>query len=259
MQPARPIQVHGKPLGDGTVPAIITPLVGRTATELLEEVAVIAPKRPDLLEWRVDYFSEIGDAAQVIETARAIRAASNGIPLLLTRRSAAEGGQPVTIPEADVVALYAAACAARCVDLIDYELSNARADIERLRAVSAEHGVALILSFHDFERTPDATTLGAKFGEAERLGADVAKVAVTPNDPHDVLVLLEATYRATQALRIPVLSMSMGGIGSLSRLMGWAYGSAATFAVGRSASAPGQIAIEELRTALAIVRRAVGD
>ena len=51
--------------------------------------------------------------------------------------------------------------------------------------------------------------------------------------------------------------MSMGGIGSLSRIMGWVYGSAATFAVGKSSSAPGQVAIEELRAVLATSRQAV--
>jgi 3-dehydroquinate dehydratase-1 len=51
--------------------------------------------------------------------------------------------------------------------------------------------------------------------------------------------------------------MSMGGVGSLSRVMGWVYGSAATFAVGKSSSAPGQIAIEELRSVIATVRKSV--
>ena len=72
-----------------------------------------------------------------------------------------------------------------------------------------------------------------------------------------VLELLAATSRARETLDLPLISMSMGGIGSISRIMGWIYGSAATFAVGKSSSAPGQIAIEELRTTLAIVRQAV--
>ena len=72
-----------------------------------------------------------------------------------------------------------------------------------------------------------------------------------------MLELLAATSRAREAHDLPLISMSMGGIGSLSRIMGWVYGSAATFAVGKSSSAPGQIAIEDLRTALAIVRQSV--
>jgi 3-dehydroquinate dehydratase-1 len=257
MKETRLIQAQGRPLGGGALPAIITPLVGKTPAEVLDEVAAIVPKQPDLLEWRIDFFQAIGDIPAVIDTAQAIRRAAGGIPVLLTRRSAAEGGQPLAIGEAEVVAMYRAACEARCVELIDYELSNRPADIRALRAASKDNGIGMILSFHDFHATPGAAALDAKFIAAREYGADVGKVAVMPAGERDVLELLAATSRAREALDIPLITMSMGGVGSLSRLVGWVYGSAATFAVGKSSSAPGQIAIEDLRAALAIVRRAV--
>ncbi len=257
MNPVKPILVQGKPLGGGALPVIITPLVGATREAILDEVAAIVPKRPDLLEWRIDFFAAIGDVAAVIATAQAIRQAAGGIPVLLTRRNVTEGGTPIAIAEAQVVAMYVAVCQARCVELIDYELSNAPADLKTLRDVSKANGVTMIMSYHNFQQTPDAATLDAKFAAAEKLGADVAKVAVMPQNEQDVLALLAATDRARQTIAIPLISMSMGGVGSLSRIMGWVYGSAATFAVGKSSSAPGQIAIEELRAVLAVVRRAV--
>jgi 3-dehydroquinate dehydratase-1 len=256
MHAAKLIHVQGKPLGGGALPAIITPLVGKSRAAVLDEVAAIAPKKPDLLEWRIDFFDGIGDTALVIDTARAVRAAA-GIPLLLTRRAATEGGQRISIDEAAVEAMYSEVCRARCVEMIDYELSNPRQALQRLRAVSAENGIAMIMSYHDFQHTPDAATLDGKFTDAERQGADVAKVAVMPNDPQDVLALLAASWRASRSIGIPLISLSMGGLGALSRLIGWVYGSAATFAVGKRSSAPGQIAIEELREVLATVRRAV--
>ncbi len=257
MKETRLIQVQGKPLGGGTLPAIITPLVGKTRAAILEEVAFIVPKKPDLLEWRIDFFEAIGDIPAVIETALAIRQAANGIPVLLTRRNVTEGGQPLTIDEPAVVAMYTAACQAKCVELIDYELSNAPADIQALREVSKASGIGMVMSFHNFQMTPDTATLDSKFAAAKQYGADVGKVAVMPTNDLDVLELLAATSRARETLDIPLISMSMGGVGSLSRIMGWVYGSAATFAVGKSSSAPGQVAIEDLRTALAIVRQAV--
>ena len=257
MNQVKPILVHGQPLGGGALPVIITPLVGATQAAILDEVAAIVPKQPDLLEWRIDFFAAIGDAQAVIDTALAIRAAAGGIPVLLTRRNVTEGGVPIPIVESEVVAMYVAACQARCVELIDYELSNAPADLKTLRDVSAANGVTMIMSYHNFQQTPDAATLDSKFAAAENLGADVAKVAVMPQTEQDVLALLAATDRARQTIAIPLISMSMGGVGSLSRIMGWVYGSAATFAVGKSSSAPGQIAIEELRAVLAVVRRAV--
>ncbi len=257
MKETRLIHVQGKPLGGGALPVIITPLVGKTQAEILDEVTAIVPKKPDLLEWRIDFFEAIGDIPAVIATALAIRKASGGVPVLLTRRNASEGGAPIAIAEAQVVAMYAAACQAKCIELIDYELSNAPADLQTLREVSSANSINMIMSYHNFQLTPDAATLDSKFVAAERLGADIAKVAVMPQDAQDVLALLAATDRARRMISLPLISMSMGGVGSLSRIMGWVYGSAATFAVGKSSSAPGQIAIEDLRSVLATVRKAV--
>lgn len=251
------IELHGKPVAGGRHPLICTPLVGKTRDEVLAELAAVLPKAPDLIEWRVDFFVALGDTALVIDTARAIKAAAGATPIIFTRRSATEGGEKIALSEASVVALYDAVCAARCVDIVDYELSNAPADFARVRAVSREHGILLIASYHNFHATPDRAVLVAKFAEAQRAGGDIAKVAVMPAGPDDVLTLLGATHAASEALDVPLISMSMGGYGSVSRMIGWVYGSTVTFAVGKSSSAPGQIPIEELRVALATSRRAV--
>ncbi|MDR0439453.1 MAG: type I 3-dehydroquinate dehydratase, partial [Candidatus Accumulibacter sp.] len=153
MKETRLINVKGRPLGGGALPAIITPLVGKTRAEVLDEVAAIAPKQPDLIEWRIDFFQAIGDVAAVIDTALAIRAGAAGVPVLLTRRKASEGGQTLAIGETEVLAMYRAACEAKCVELIDYELSNRPQDIEALREASRDSGIGMILSFHDFQAT----------------------------------------------------------------------------------------------------------
>ena len=97
MKATKLIQVNGKPLGNGALPIVITPLVGKTQAAILDEVTTILPKKPDLLEWRIDFFEAIGDSQIVIDTALAIREAAAGIPVLLTRRNETEGGQPLTI------------------------------------------------------------------------------------------------------------------------------------------------------------------
>lgn len=257
MKETRLIQVQGKPLGGGSLPAIITPLLGQTQAELLGELAALLPLKPDLLEWRIDFFQAIGDIPAAIDTAIALRQAAGGIPILLTRRKASEGGQPVQASEATIVALYKAACQARCVEMIDYELSNRQEDIETLRAASKDNGIGMILSYHNFQATPDAATLDSQFAAAGKLGADAGKVAVMPGNERDVLELLAATSRARETLDIPLISIAMGRIGSLSRIAGWIYGSAASFAAGQRCSAPGQIAIEDLRAALSIMRQTI--
>jgi len=78
-------------------------------------------------------------------------------------------------------------------------------------------------------------------------GGHIAKFAVMPESKDDVLRLLEVTRTIDKMLDIPVVTMSMGDIGALSRIIGWAYGSIITFGVGVELSAPGQIPVETLR------------
>lgn len=256
MQQVKAITLGGQPLAGGRVPAICAPLVARTGEALVAEVQAVAAKRPDLLEWRIDFFQAIGDTAQVLAAASALRAAAGGLPILFTRRAQREGGQPIAMTEAQVLALYEAVAASGCVDLMDFEMDNAAHDVARVRALTRSHGLPLVLSFHDFQRTPPAAELVARFARAQRLGADVAKVAVMPQSMQDVHALLGATLQASGELAIPVISMAMGGLGAVSRLCGGVFGSALTFAVGASPSAPGQIAIDDVRAALSVLQRA---
>jgi 3-dehydroquinate dehydratase I len=247
------ISLQGRPQ---RLPLVCAPLVGRSTDRLAAEVAVVAAKRPDLLEWRVDFFEHIGDAARVIETAAQLKRAAAGIPILFTRRSSREGGQPIAIGEEQVVALYRAVCASGHVDLLDFEMGNDAAHVAAVRQAAHSAGLQLVLSFHDFNATPTAEALLAHFAQAQSLGADVAKVAVMPRSTDDVLTLLSATERASRSLSIPVVSMSMGPLGAVTRACGWTFGSAMTFAVGEGSSAPGQMPIEDIRQAIDILQRA---
>jgi 3-dehydroquinate dehydratase-1 len=256
MHLVKPLVVNGSPLADGRLPAICAPLVGPTPEAIEAELAVVMQKSPDVLEWRVDHFADVANVGRVIDVARRIRAAAGDTPLIFTRRSEREGGAQTALGDEQAVALYEAVCAARCAQFVDWELSGGSASLARVRAAAHANGIALIASFHDFRTTPAMNVLLDAFARAAREGADVAKVAVMPNDPRDVLTLLDATWRASRSLDVALISMSMGPLGALSRIAGFLYGSALTFGVGAGISAPGQLAIDELRIALETMRRA---
>jgi len=251
------IDIRGRRLG-GDTPLICSPLVGRTRERLLAEAAVVIAKTPDVIEWRVDYFDGIGDTAAVLETGRGLRAAIGDAPMIFTRRSTREGGERIAIGDEEVVALYAAVAASRLVDFIDFEMGNDAGHVQRVRESTRAHGTQLILSYHNFGYTPGAGFMLRRFLEAERLGADVAKVAVMPRDRRDVLKLLTATEEADAKARIPLISMSMGPLGAVTRMIGGAFGSALSFAIGEGSSAPGQIPIADLAAVYDIIRRTRG-
>jgi 3-dehydroquinate dehydratase-1 len=90
----------------------------------------------------------------------------------------------------------------------------------------------------------------------QSLGADVAKIAVMPQTRDDVLELMAATLQASRSCAIPLVSMAMGALGAVTRTSGWLFGSAMTFAVGASSSAPGQTPIGDVRAAVEVLKRA---
>jgi len=251
------IHLHGRPIGGEGQVLICTPLVGKTPEAVLSELMIVLPKKPDLIEWRVDFFEEIANTGTVIEVAGLIKKAAGSIPIIFTCRSINEGGERIPLDGAGLVQLFVAICAARCVDVIDFELSNPADQLATLREASRANDVAMIMSYHNFQMTPEAAVIEGKYAEAQQLGADIGKVAVMPRSPGDVLTQMGATWRACEAGTIPLIGMSMGGFGSVSRMVGGVFGSTVTFAVGKAASAPGQIPIEELRSALQTVSRSV--
>lgn len=87
-------------------------------------------------------------------------------------------------------------------------------------------------------------------------GADLLKLAVMPQDAADVLTLLSATLEMSEKYaKQPVVTMSMGAKGAVSRLAGEVFGSAMTFGSAGVASAPGQVSVPELKMALEVLRQ----
>jgi 3-dehydroquinate dehydratase-1 len=251
------IDIRGRKLG-GSTPLICSPLVGRTPERLLAEAASVAAKEPDVIEWRVDFFGPIGETAVVLETGRTLRASIGDAPLIFTRRSIREGGEPIAIGDDDVVRLYDAVGASGIVDFLDFEMGNDAEHVKRVVTDARAHGTRVILSYHNFAYTPGLEFLVQRVLDAERLGGDVAKVAVMPRDRNDVLTLLAASSQAEAKARIPLISMAMGPLGALTRMVGGLFGSSLSFAVGEGSSAPGQMPIADLKAVYAIIERARG-
>jgi 3-dehydroquinate dehydratase-1 len=140
------------------------------------------------------------------------------------------------------------------IDLVDVELCSGLPFIEAVKKGARENRVKLILSYHNFNDTPGESYIYSKLVEGQLAGADISKLAVMPKSFADVLTLLNATNRArNERVEIPIVTMSMGPQGAISRLAGGLFGSDITFGVGRQASAPGQIPIKELREGMNIL------
>jgi len=188
----------------------------------------------DILEVRVDqlrHHTETAVAAQVRRLKR------RGLPIIGTVRSPGEGGAG-KLSVSRRIALYEAIIP--LVDAVDVELSSASA----LRAVldlARRTQKTIILSFHDFSRTPPSSQLEAIVTQARGVGADVVKIATQAADHTDVTRL----FRFTEDNRSRnLVTICMGATGSISRLTFPLAGSLMTYT--SLTPADGQIPLERL-------------
>ena len=250
------VLIGGVALGPGR-PKVCVPLVGATAPALEAEARAVRPAVADLVELRIDRFGEVGSSRAVERAIAAARGALDpALPILLTCRSAREGGgadlPPGTLEDVTTLAARHDGVAA-----VDVEMDAADGLAPRLAAALHEHGKAVVMSFHDLEGTPARDEVVGRLVRQQELGADVVKLACTPRSPEDVLVLLGATaeYAARDDAR-PAITMAMGPLGVVSRLAGEAFGSVLTFGTVGAASAPGQVDAARLRDALDLLHGA---
>ena len=179
-----------------------------------------------------------------------LRAALGEKLLLVTFRTKAESGETSLTPQ-QYADFCGTVCVSGCADLLDVEFFPNQEKLPALIGQAHKAGVAVVCSSHDFHKTPSRTEMVTRLTTMQQAGADLPKLAVTPNSPSDVLELLAATAEmAEQHPETPVITMSMGTLGAVSRLCGETFGSAMTFANPGQASAPGQVALDVVNEVL---------
>lgn len=238
-------------IGSG-LPKICVPIVATTKEEILKSLENYNRKEIDLLEWRIDYMENIHDIPALLSLAKEITAALPDKPLLVTFRSKKEGGEQ-ELSLAEYLALNQAFAKQKAADLVDIELFCDK-DTEHLASIISEikaTDTKVLLSNHDFEKTPSKSTIVERLRNMQELGGDIAKIAVMPTCTEDVLTLLSATREMTEEFStIPVVTISMGQLGAISRICGGTFGSAITFGALGQSSAPGQIPVDKLYNTL---------
>jgi len=194
-------------------------------------------ERADALEFRLDL---VDDPLSQID------AYDGTLPLIATNRVEWEGGEAAD--ESGRIDALERAVEHPAVEAVDIEFAALRTGgcaglLDHARAQDA----AIIVSMHDFERTPDRETMHSMLAGAAEHG-DVAKLAVTASSRGDVLALLNATHDATSAGH-RVATMAMGETGRHSRAVAPLYGSRIGYAPvdAADATAPGQYDLATLR------------
>lgn len=218
-------------------PKICVPVMGKNLCLLEEEISNLKYLKYDLVEWRIDFYE---DMDQVKDDIYAIRDLLGETPLLVTCRTQDEGGNACVSKE-EYCSLLKPVISSHCCDLVDLECFLDEEIVASLVEFAHENDVKVIMSNHDFSKTPSYEEIMHRFSKMEQMQCDIAKVAYMPKDSDDVLTLLRATNDASKKTSCLLVSMSMSQLGVISRISGELFHSCMTFGCAKNASAPGQL------------------
>lgn len=242
------VQIDNLILGEGGT-KICVPLTGTGDKQILNDIEKLSTFDFDLIELRIDFYEHIENLNKVkllLENIRKIYSK----PILFTFRSKNEGGE-CELSEEKYLELCNYAIDCKLIDLIDIELSQQEKNIKKTTSFAHEKGVKVVMSNHDFIKTPDEEEIINRLVKMQEYGADITKIAVMANCEEDMLTLLSASLKMKkEKADRPFIALSMGPMGILTRLSGELFGSCLTFAALNAPSAPGQINVKNARDIL---------
>ncbi len=250
------LKIKKREIGSGR-PLLCVPVMEERTEDVVKEIAYLSESCADMIEWRVDAFLHYDDCNAVRDVLAQAAGLLKDKIFLYTFRSRKQGGL-AQVSGQELEDLHDLAAESGCVDLVDLEYFEEKRPYHRIRQLKKQ-GVHVIASHHDFEQTPDPEVMQMLLEQMQEGGADIVKLAVMPQCEEDVLHLLDVTVRFRRKHpKTPVVTMSMGRLGSISRLCGETFGSCVTFGSHEKPSAPGQYQMERLRGMLDVIHESNG-
>ncbi|NJP40796.1 type I 3-dehydroquinate dehydratase [Oscillospiraceae bacterium HV4-5-C5C] len=244
--------------------AIIVPLMGRNLEQLTQELGELQAAgksgAADCLEWRLDHFDR-AFLPEACQQARLLISQLSPLPLIITYRT---DGNPGLRQRLATAAAYSAFILDHVLPLkpswVDIEYSWGPDTAAVLLSACHQKGSSVILSYHDFDRTPAAAELDKQFQQMTELPADITKIVTTAASESDYRRLLMA---GQQAVRLhpsrACIFMAMGEAARVSRFLAASCGSAAVFASLVTESAAGQPQVGLMRSYLDFREPAAAD
>jgi 3-dehydroquinate dehydratase type I len=167
---------------------------------------------------------------------------ATALPLIATNRRRDQGGLHVGAEEDRIETLLEAREAG--FDHVDLELTTE--SIKDVGQKVKSHGARLIVSYHDFAKTPETSELREIMLLQRMAGADVCKIVGTSRTHHDNLTYLSFLE---ENRGFDLVCFGMGVAGAMSRVFSPLFGGAFTYASVRAGgeSAPGQLTIADLK------------
>ena len=252
------VEVKNVKIGEGMT-KVCVPMVAPTDYDVNLQTRIIKRSKTDIVEFRADNYEDCKNPEKLMATLEKIHNELAEFPIIFTFRTRSEGGD-MDITPSEYREMLTRVIESELVDLIDVEYF-----FDNDFAVSAietahEHGIKVILSNHDFKTTIPMEQIVERFKEMIDAGADIAKIAMMPEDPSQVVDMMQAAKELQEAgNETPLIVISMGELGVSTRTTGEMYGNCISFATAGIPSAPGQIDVEALRSQLEMIHNIINS
>ncbi|WP_153561480.1 type I 3-dehydroquinate dehydratase [Acinetobacter baumannii] len=251
---AEPVTLNAQTHPAATAVKTIVPITAKNKEQALAQAQVIANTADaDLAEFRIDLLSFASDTKQVIALGHELKKILGNKPMIATIRTKNEGGQ-LEISDADYGKTYQAYLKNPFMDWLDVEMFRDQKVVSEIVQKAHQKKVLVVMSNHDFQKTPSQDEIEKRLLKQDQMGADVLKIAVMPKSKQDVFTLMNATLKVSQQTTKPLLTMSMGQLGTISRVATANMGGSYSFGMIGEASAPGQIDVTKLKQILQTVQ-----
>lgn len=215
----------------GVIPRVAVSVADKESNE------TIISRHIDVLEIRADRFEDTG-VDYVKDCVREKRRAQ--IPIILTvRNDEAEGGK-TGISDDDKYKIFAGVIS--LVDAVDIELSSPL--LAKAVNLVKENRKTAVVSAHNFKETVSDAILKNILDRAKEGGADIVKIAMQANSVEDIKRLAAFTLENRDK---NIITVSLGRLGSISRLLFPLMGSLLTYSYISRETAPGQLPLERLQ------------
>ncbi|AGQ06786.1 3-dehydroquinate dehydratase [Acinetobacter baumannii] len=251
---AEPVTLNAQTQPAATAVKTIVPITAKNKEQALAQAQVIANTADaDLAEFRIDLLSFASDTKQVIALGHELKKILGNKPMIATIRTKNEGGQ-LEISDADYGKTYQAYLKNPFMDWLDVEMFRDQKVVSEIVQKAHQKKVLVVMSNHDFQKTPSQDEIEKRLLKQDQMGADILKIAVMPKSKQDVFTLMNATLKVSQQTTKPLLTMSMGQLGTISRVATANMSGSYSFGMIGQASAPGQIDVTKLKQILQTVQ-----
>ncbi len=224
---------------------ICTPIQEKSQKTVLKRVQELK-KKTDLAEVWLDQIKDL-DLKSLIKKAP--------LPLVLVCKKPAEKGA-FKGSDARLAAILSDSCkfGAKYVDIPLVGLRNK--DYGLSKVIRNKKQTKIIISHHDFKKTPTLAWMLKTAHEMKKKGADIVKIAVMARSLEDAFTVISLA-QILQAEKIPHILIGMGKKGILTRIITPFLGGTIMFAPLKTSksTASGQLTVEELKKAWSLIKK----